>query len=99
MDTDFSKRADDVAVNDNRITEAQIRDRIGLVEFIKPETNPHMTICVMNMKNGFSVIAHSCPVDPANYNEQLGQDIAEKKCIDQLWQLEGYLLKEKNHTG
>ena len=38
----------------------------------------------------------SC-VDPANFNEGVGQEIAYTNAFDKIWQLEGYLLMEGLH--
>ena len=53
------------------------------------------TICQLILKNGFSVLGSSACVDPANFNLQMGRDIAFKNAQDKVWQLEGYLLKEE----
>lgn len=52
------------------------------------------TICQLILKNGFSVLGSSACVDPANFDLQMGRDIAFKNAQDKVWQLEGYLLKE-----
>lgn len=55
----------------------------------------HLTLCLLVLKNGFTVIGHSAPADPANYDENLGRKLAHENAIRQVWPLMGYALKEK----
>lgn len=54
-----------------------------------------MTICLVVMKTGFIIIGKSAPAAPENYNQELGRKFAYEDCIRQLWQLEGYALRER----
>jgi hypothetical protein len=54
-----------------------------------------LTICLMQTKNGFTVIGKSAPADPINYNQTLGMEFAREDAIKQLWPLMGYALREK----
>ncbi len=54
-----------------------------------------LMVCVLTLENGFSVTGESACVDPANFNLQIGQDIARANAFEKIWQLEGYLLKEE----
>jgi hypothetical protein len=54
---------------------------------------------VCHTQNGFAVVGKSAPADPSNYDEELGKRFAKEDCIRQLWQLEGYLLREKLGVG
>ena len=74
-----------------RVTEESIKARIKQVSYIYDETT---TICMIAMKNGFSVIGHSTPADPRNYDPAVGRRYAYENAFRQLWQLEGYLLVE-----
>jgi hypothetical protein len=56
-----------------------------------------LTICVLILRNGFTVIGTSACVDPKNFNEQTGKDIARKKAIENIWPLMGYVLKQEMH--
>ena len=47
------------------------------------------------MENGFAVLGHSAPASAANYDEKVGETYAYENAFKQLWQLEGYLLREK----
>jgi len=56
--------------------------------------NGKTTICQLVLENGFSVEGQSACVDPANYNQSLGEKYAFENAIDKMWPLEGYLLAE-----
>lgn len=48
------------------------------------------SVCVLVMFNGFNVIGKSTPLDPANFNKELGQKFAYEDAIRQLWPLMAY---------
>lgn len=54
-----------------------------------------LTICVLHMRNGFTVIGKSAPASPENFDEEKGKRFAYEDAIKQLWPLEGYALREK----
>ena len=78
-----------------RVTLDSIRDKILHVQNVFPESTPTMTICIATMSNGFVVIGKSAPADPGNFNAELGAKFALEDVIRQMWQLEGYLLREE----
>ena len=57
--------------------------------------NTVMTVCCLTLKNGFNVVGTSAPASPENFNEAKGKEIAKDKAREQIWALEGYLLKSK----
>ncbi len=50
---------------------------------------------VLTLQNGFEVVGVSGCVDPANYNYDVGYNIARKRAEDKVWELEGYFLQCK----
>jgi hypothetical protein len=74
-----------------RVTEQSIKSKIEEVTYT---FHAHMTICVITMKNGFFVVGKAAPADPQNYDIQVGMRYAYEDAFKQLWQLEGYLLRE-----
>jgi hypothetical protein len=54
-----------------------------------------LTICVLVLKNGFTVTGESACASPENFNAELGHKIAKGHAKDKIWALEGYLLKSK----
>jgi hypothetical protein len=53
------------------------------------------TICQLHMENGFTVNGQAACVDPASYNQALGEKFAYEDAINNAWPLEGYLLAEE----
>ena len=54
-----------------------------------------LTVCCLTLKNGFTVTGESACASPENFNAEIGQKIARTNARDKIWQLEGYLLKDK----
>lgn len=54
-----------------------------------------LTICVITLKNGFTLVGKSACASPANYDAELGHKIARDDARKQIWALEGYLLRSK----
>lgn len=52
-----------------------------------------LTVCVITLKNGFTVTGESACVSPANYNQEIGEQIAFKNAREKIWLLEGYRLQ------
>ena len=58
-----------------------------------------LSICILVMNNGFTVIGKSAPASPENFNAELGRKFAYEDAIRQLWPLMGYALREKLANG
>jgi hypothetical protein len=56
-----------------------------------------LTFCVLVLKNGFTVTGESACASPDNFNAELGRKIARQHAVSKIWQLEGYLLRERLH--
>jgi hypothetical protein len=71
-----------------------VRDTNG---FKAPEGHPLevLSICILVMRNGFTVVGKSAPASPENFNAQFGRDLAYKDCISQLWPLMGFALRDR----
>lgn len=54
-----------------------------------------LTICIITMQNGFTLIGKSAPASPENFDPEKGKRFAYEDAIKQLWPLEGYALREK----
>lgn len=54
-----------------------------------------LTICVLVLKNGFTVTGESACASPENFDAELGRKIARKHATDKIWALEGYALKNQ----
>ncbi len=75
----------------------QVPDQTDEISEFKPRKELNdITICVMILANGFKVVGiNEGPVSPKNFDAKVGRQLARQKAIDQIWALEGYLLKEK----
>ena len=54
-----------------------------------------LTVCCIELVNGFTVTGESACASPENFNEEIGQKIAFENARNKIWMLEGYLLKQK----
>lgn len=54
-----------------------------------------LTVCILVMRNGFTVIGKSAPASPENFDAEKGRRFAYEDAIKQLWPLEGYALRER----
>lgn len=65
---------------------------------LQQPTSPQLdllTICILVMSNGFTLIGKSAPASPENFDAGKGKRFAYEDAIKQLWPLEGYLLRER----
>jgi hypothetical protein len=79
-----------------RVTEEAIKDKIRLVEYI---ARGQLTICIITMENGWLSSGVSAPASPANYDPEVGKRYAFDNAFKPLWQLEGYLLRQRLHES
>lgn len=52
-----------------------------------------LTICILTLKNGFTLVGKSACASPENYDPELGHKIARDDARRQIWALEGYKLR------
>ena len=51
------------------------------------------------MENGFTVTGESACADPANFDADVGKEMAVNNAYDKIWALEGYLLEDRLFRG
>lgn len=56
-----------------------------------------ITICILVLKNGFTVTGESACASPENFDAEIGRKIARQNAVNKIWLLEGYLLKQRLH--
>jgi hypothetical protein len=61
----------------------------------RPNALDLLSICILVMSNGFTVIGHSAPASPENFNAELGKKLAYENAIRQLWPLMGFSLRDR----
>jgi hypothetical protein len=77
-----------------RITPEMIESKISNEWYmVSPGTT--LTLCVLTLKNGFTVVGESACASPANFNKELGERIARDNAKGKIWALEGYALRNK----
>lgn len=54
-----------------------------------------LTICVLKLKNGFTVTGESACAAPENFHKEIGEEIAKRNAVAKIWALMGYELKTK----
>ena len=56
-----------------------------------------LTICVIQLRNGFTVTGESACASPENFDAELGRKIARQNAEQKIWPLMGYALKQQLH--
>jgi len=54
-----------------------------------------LSICVVVLKNGFTIIGKSAPASADNFDADLGGRLAYEDAVRQCWPLMGYALRQK----
>jgi hypothetical protein len=75
-----------------RVTLDHIESRIKETRYFYDGT---LTIAVVEHQNGFKAVGSAAAADPLNYNRELGEKAARGRAIEQLWMVEGFLLREQ----
>ena len=60
-----------------------------------PEALGLLTICVLVLKNGFTVTGESACASPTNFDAEIGKKIARANAVQKIWPLMGYELRER----
>ena len=76
-----------------RITLDSMKTRVESHEYIERGV---LTICVIQLDNGFYLVGKSAPVDPANHNAEYGRKLAYDDALKQAWPLFAFAHREKN---
>lgn len=81
-------------LNAPRLTPALIDAAIESEQYyVFPGTTT--TVCCLSLRNGGTVTGESACVSPANFDEEIGRNIARQNAREKIWPLEGYLLKQR----
>lgn len=73
-------------------TTSILSDLVERVEYIRRESSNTIT-CYITLKGGLVIEGQYRHVDPANFNEEIGQDCAYDNAFDELLKLAGYYRK------
>ena len=58
-----------------------------------------LSVCILVMKNGFTIIGKSAPASAQNFSGDLGKQYAYEDAVRQLWPLMGYALRDRLANG
>ena len=92
--TESELKAHQEKIGGKRVTLDALKANIVKEEFhVFPGSQ--LTVCVLTLKNGFTVTGESACADPAMFNAEIGQKIARENAEQKIWPLMGYALKEE----
>jgi hypothetical protein len=78
----------------NRVTVSDMQAKVKASTYTRlPDSTT--TVCQITLENGYTLVGTSACVDPASFNQAMGEKIAYDNAFEQLWALEGYLLKQR----
>jgi hypothetical protein len=78
----------------NKVTQEQINAILESSKFeVFHRVFEKQCVVVALLPNGFTIVGESACVDPTNYDEQIGFELAKKRIKNKLWELEGYKLQ------
>jgi len=84
----------DAGLTAPRVKPPAIDELIAAVQYyVFPGSS--FTICALTLVNGFIVTGESACASPENYNKEIGEKIAFTNARAKVWQLEGYLLRQR----
>lgn len=81
-------------LNAPRITPQHIDDCI-VSETFNNLPNGRTTVCQLTLRNGYTVEGISSCVSIENFNQEIGNKISNENARNKIWELEGYLLRQK----
>ena len=80
------------------LTMSDIVEKIKRVDYVVMP-NSTTTVCQLHLENGYTVIGTSACVDPRKFNKATGEHSAYENAVDKIWELEGYLLKQRRYEA
>lgn len=77
-----------------KLSEKNIKDTIVSAEYQK--MGAKTVVCLATLRNGFEIVGVGSCVDPANFDVEIGKEVAMENVVEQVWRLEGYRLQCEN---
>lgn len=90
----IEKEIQDNNLNAPRLTPEHI-DSVIVGETYTNLPDGRTVVCQLTLKNGFTVDGKSACVSKDNFNQEIGNKISRSNAREKIWELEGYLLKQK----
>lgn len=78
----------------NKLTMGDILDTVVKADYWRLGDST-TTVCQLTLKNGYTVLGQSACIDPLEFNTTIGEKVAWENALDKVWDLEGYLLKQR----
>lgn len=75
-----------------RVTEKDLEATIKQVTYIRHGV---LTLCILELQNGFIVTGESACASPENYDQDIGERIALENAKERIWPLMGYALRDR----
>lgn len=107
MDQAIEREIQAKGLNAPRITPAMVEVEIACEVFGTADkmfagcpTSPSMallTICILTLRNGFTVTGESACASPENFDAEIGRKIARQNAVAKIWPLMGYELLSRLH--
>lgn len=85
-------------IEDNIVQRDVFNAAAAVEALLHPSNHPSLgllTICLLVLRNGFTIIGKSAPASPENFDADLGAKLAYEDAVRQCWPLMGYALREK----
>jgi len=95
---DIEQQIQAKGLNAPRLTPADIDSKILGADYHR-FNGTTVTICCLYLENGFTVTGESACASPENFDEEIGRNIARNNAREKIWQLEGYLLRQRLHDA
>lgn len=80
-----------------KVTIEELKGLVVREEYYRFPDSTH-TVCCLYLKNGFSVIGTAACLNPEDYDQTLGRQIAYDAAIDKMWALQGYARMSNGNT-
>lgn len=81
-------------VGEHYINASQAIAAISGLAMVPPPSCDMLTICILILKNGFTVTGESSCVSPENFCPTIGQRIAREDAVRKVWPLLGFRLMD-----
>ncbi|MFU2059813.1 Gp49 family protein [Avibacterium volantium] len=78
----------------NKLTKDYLDSLVANAQYVHQDL---LTICTVTVKNGFKLVGTSACADEQHYDAKIGEQVAYQNAFAKLWELEGYLLKQRLH--
>lgn len=80
----------------NTVTQEQVTAVLSKAEkIVQHRVFGKCTVVMVKLPNGFVLVESTGCVDPANYDEAVGEKVCMEKIESKVWEMEGYILANR----